>query len=64
MTTLDHPRVRAAVTCPLCDLDKDAGAVFCWPCYRLWNFRHGASAMINDMVDTREAELTCDPVKK
>lgn len=57
MNTLDHPRVRLSATCPLCDLPKDVGAVVRWPCYHLWNFRHGASTLATTMIDEREKDL-------
>jgi hypothetical protein len=54
--TIDHPKVRADRTCPLCDKGKDVGLVCCWACYGLYGlrFRNPKAAAI---IDRREAVL-------
>jgi len=46
--TIDHPLVRASVSCPICRLPKDIDLVACWPCYRMTDrlSTHGAQAQI------------------
>lgn len=54
LTPLDYPRVRASKVCPLCELDKETGIIVCWPCYRLWNLRHGMSPEIQALLESVE----------
>jgi hypothetical protein len=56
--TLDHPRVRASCTCPLCDGPKDAGLVTCWSCYRGHNLRNGMDTADQLMIDMAEKNPT------
>ncbi len=54
---LDHPRVRASLTCPLCDSAKDQGLVACWPCYRTSELGYG-NPDAERLIDDVERELT------
>ena len=47
---MKHPLLRKSHICPLCDLDKSAGLVTCWPFFRLWDMRYG-----NDLIDEQLA---------
>lgn len=68
--TQDHPRVRASLTCPVCEQAKDYGLVVCWPCYRnhlkrrIWQhwrmeMRYGNQA-IETLLDKTERLLEID----
>src|SRR6185312_11551363 len=56
--TVDHPRVREALTCVLCQGRKDSGCVVCWACYRAHGLRDGLKPWIASLVRDEEARLT------
>ena len=37
----DFPLVRAQLRCPLCQGEKQSGALVCWPCYHRYEMRYG-----------------------
>ncbi len=53
----DFPRVRASHVCPICAVHKDTGLLVCWPCYRLFELRHGMSDRVSGQVVQAEASL-------
>jgi hypothetical protein len=42
--SLDNPRVRASLVCPLCNGAKASGLIACWPCFRTSGLREGDPA--------------------
>jgi hypothetical protein len=54
--SLDNPRVRASLVCPLCNGAKDRGLVACWPCFRTSGLKEGA-AEPERKIAAREAQL-------
>ena len=41
MGNIDHPKVRASTTCPLCHGQKATGLVVCWSCYSKRRLKYG-----------------------
>jgi hypothetical protein len=54
----DHPRIRAAVTCPLCHNEKETGLIACWTCYRSHDMRNGLSTSAAAILTHAEREAT------
>lgn len=51
----DYPRVRASLTCPLCNGTKDAGLIACWTCYRSHGMRNGLTTSDAAIISHAEA---------
>jgi hypothetical protein len=56
---LDHPLVRASISCPCCGENKHIGCVTCWPCHNVIEGEHGTK----DMRDIREAALDIEELR-
>jgi hypothetical protein len=41
MMEVDFPLVRAQFLCPLCQGEKAAGLLVCWPCFRRCELKYG-----------------------
>lgn len=52
----DHPRVRAALHCPVCHNAKDVGLLLCWTCYRSTNARQGLHPSIAAIITNAEQD--------
>jgi hypothetical protein len=58
--SLDNPRVRASLVCPLCNGAKASGLVACWPCFRTSGLKQGDPAAERAIAE-RETSLAARP---
>lgn len=53
----DYPHIRASRACPLCWEPKNTGLIVCWPCYRIFDAKHGFEAHTRMLIDATETAL-------
>ena len=53
---IDHPKTRAGVICPICEMSKAVNLVVCWACYHGHNLRNG-NPRIDAILDKWEKEI-------
>lgn len=54
--TVDYPRIREILRCPLCSASKAQGLVACWACYRNHGMKHG-NPQIEQWLENFECRL-------
>jgi hypothetical protein len=54
---MDHPKVRASHSCPVCNREKEQALLVCWLCYRALNLRNGAADFVVKLLDIAEERL-------